>query len=298
MRPATPTGANAVRRASLAARAAVAGAALVLAGCSGGDAAEAPDSPDAPAGATFEADSGLPSEHVHAVAADPGDGTVLLATHDGLVTVADGAIERVGPSLDLMGFTVAGPGHYYASGHPGPGSDLPQPLGLVESTDGGASWQPVSRGGESDFHTLAAAGDGLVGFDGVLRATQDGKAWRELQVPEAPFDLSASPSGQRLVATTPDGPLLSTDAGTTWDRPEGAPVVAFAAWADEDRLVAVEPGGGVTTSSDAGRTWSPSGSLGAQPEALWAGGDRVLAVAGGQLLESTDGGAAFGVLPT
>lgn len=287
MRALPPARTDTARRATVA-QVVAAGAALVLAGC--GDAS---DEPVAATGASDAAGTGLPSEHVHGVAADPGDGTVLLATHDGLFTVADGVSEQVGPSLDLMGFTVAGPGHYFASGHPGPGSDLPQPLGLVESTDGGASWQPVSRGGESDFHTLAATGDGLVGFDGVLRATRDGQEWRELPVPQAPFDVSASPSGQRLVATTPDGPLLSTDGGTTWDRPVGAPVVAFAEWADEDRLVAVEPDGGVSISGDAGRTWSPSGALGDQPQALWASGDRVLAVAGGQLLESTDGGSTF-----
>ncbi len=271
--------------------AAVAAATLLLAGCAGDDA------PARPAEAT-DGSAPLPSEHVHGVAADPGDGTVLLATHEGLFTVTDGVATGVGPSLDLMGFAVAGPGHYYASGHPGPGSDLPQPMGLVESTDGGTSWQPVSRGGESDFHTLAAAGDGLVGFDGALRATQDGRQWRDLPVPEQPFDVSASPSGRRLVATTPDGPLLSDDGGASWDRPDGAPVVAFAEWAGEDRLVALTPGGEVTTSTDAGITWSRAASVGGQPQALWAGGDRVLAVAGGSLLESTDGGATFAPLPT
>lgn len=41
--------------------------------------------------------------------------------------------------IDLMGFTVAGPDRFLASGHPGPGADLPEPLGLVESRDGGQS---------------------------------------------------------------------------------------------------------------------------------------------------------------
>ncbi len=47
--------------------------------------------------------------------------------------------------IDLMGFTVAGPGRYLASGHPGLHVDLPQPVGLIETTDGGVTWTPVSR---------------------------------------------------------------------------------------------------------------------------------------------------------
>ena len=57
-----------------------------------------------------------------------------------------------------MGFTVAGPGHYYASGHPGTATDLPQPVGLIESRDGGRTWAVLSRGGQSDFHALTTSG--------------------------------------------------------------------------------------------------------------------------------------------
>jgi hypothetical protein len=51
----------------------------------------------------------------------------------------------VGPVIDLMGFTVAGPGRYLASGHPGLHVDQAQPVGLIETTDGGVTWTPVSR---------------------------------------------------------------------------------------------------------------------------------------------------------
>jgi len=32
---------------------------------------------------------------------------------------------------------VAEPDHFYASGHPGEGADLPDPVGLIEATDAG-----------------------------------------------------------------------------------------------------------------------------------------------------------------
>ena len=79
--------------------------------------------------------SGLPSPHVHGVAINPGDDLVYLATHDGLFRYDDTGPTRIGPVIDLMGFTVAGPNHFYASGHPGEGSDLPNPVGLITSTD-------------------------------------------------------------------------------------------------------------------------------------------------------------------
>jgi hypothetical protein len=84
--------------------------------------------------------AGLPGEHVHGVARDPGDGTVYLATHEGLFRYDKGAPVRVGPVVDLMGFSVTGPGHIYASGHTGDGVDLPAPVGLMETRDAGKTW--------------------------------------------------------------------------------------------------------------------------------------------------------------
>ena len=112
--------------------------------------------------------SPLEPTHVHGAAFDPGDGTLLLATHHGLIEVADGALTPVGPVIDLMGFTVAGPGHCLASGHPGLHVDLPQPVGLIESADGGHTWTPVSRQGQSDFHALTVSDAGVLGYDGAL----------------------------------------------------------------------------------------------------------------------------------
>jgi hypothetical protein len=67
-----------------------------------------------------------------------------LATHDGLFVAAADGWAALGPVIDLMGFSVAGPDHFYASGHPGQVSDLPNPVGLIESKDGGQTWAPLS----------------------------------------------------------------------------------------------------------------------------------------------------------
>ena len=251
----------------------------------------------------------LPSAHVHAVAVNPADGEVYLATHDGLF-VAGAGNERVGPVIDLMGFTVAGPDHFYASGHPGPGTDLPQPVGLIESTDGGNTWTAISRGGESDFHTLTASTAGVAGFDGVVRTSVDGHTWVDSSdPPAAPFDLAAAPDGEVLLATTERGPVRTDDGGATWSPVEAAPLLLLVEWADERTAVGLTPTGEVMVSSDRAATWEQVGDLApgaadlapgaeTQPQALGAqfssSGDlRILAVTGSAVLESVDGGATF-----
>lgn len=106
-----------------------------------------------------------------------------------------------------MGFTAAGPRHYYASGHPGNGVDLPQPVGLIETRDGGRSWKVLSRGGESDFHALTAAPAGVVGFDGAVRVSRDGTSWTEGTTPGDVASLAAAPDGSTVLAATPQGRL-------------------------------------------------------------------------------------------
>ena len=81
----------------------------------------------------------LPNEvtHVHGIARDLQTGDLLLATHQGLFREVNSELVRVGPVIDLMGFTLNPEGTFYASGHPGVGVDLPQPVGLISSTDSG-----------------------------------------------------------------------------------------------------------------------------------------------------------------
>ncbi|MDT0167302.1 hypothetical protein Q9R32_17250, partial [Actinotalea sp. AC32] len=88
---------------------------------------------------------GVPSDHVHGVAFNRADDKVYLATHDGLFRYDDTGPVRVGPVIDLMGFTAAGPDHFYSSGHPGPGVDMANPVGLIESTDAGETREQSAK---------------------------------------------------------------------------------------------------------------------------------------------------------
>jgi hypothetical protein len=241
----------------------------------------------------------LPSRHVHAVAHNPANGHVYLATHDGLFRLKPGAgPARVGPVIDLMGFTVAGPDHFYASGHPGPGTALPNPVGLIESIDGGQTWTALSRQGRSDFHTLTVSPAGIVGFDGnELAATGDGRSWRTLTPPVTPHAAAASPDGTTLLVSGEAGLTRSTDQGRTWTRVATPLPLQLLAWADGTHVIGIAPDGRSAVSNDAGTTWRPAGSVGGAPHAVTARpgatGVEVLAVTATGLARSVDGGATF-----
>lgn len=246
----------------------------------------------------------LPSSHVHGVGIDPGDGLMYLATHDGLFRYEGASPVRIGPVNDLMGFTIAGPGHYYASGHPGTGSDLPDPVGLIESRDGGNTWQQLSRQGQSDFHALTASSGAVVGYDGTLRTSSDGTTWTSLSAPVQPYALTSSPEGAVLLATSEDGPVRSTDAGATWSSIPDAPLLMLVAWVrgTDNTVVGIAPDGQVQISTDAGLTWSPQGRIDGTPQALGAntndgGGVHVQVVNDTSVLVSSDSGNTFTPLP-
>ena len=84
---------------------------------------------------------------MHGLGVDPGDNTLYVASHNGVFLVNnDCERERVADRWqDTMGFAVVGPGHFLGSGHPDLNEeDLPSSLGLIESTDGAETWDPVS----------------------------------------------------------------------------------------------------------------------------------------------------------
>lgn len=275
--------------------AAAAALVLLLTACSTGT--PAGTSPSAGAGASGT-ESGLPSSHVHGLSVNRETDQILLATHEGLFDVTKNPATKIGDTNDLMGFT-AGPdqGLFYASGHPGPGSDLPNPLGLVRSTDGGTTWEELSRQGESDFHALTATKSGIVAFDGTLRTSPDGKTWQTVSTGFAPAALAGHPQTDTVLATTADGIQRSTDAGATW-APVKGPVIQFAAFAGPSEAVGVEPGGAVHYSQDGGQTWTPKGVIAGRVQAITAvdgteGKPWIWAATTDGLVVSTDGGTTF-----
>ena len=250
---------------------------------------------DAPSGA----DPG--PVHVHALGVNPADGSLFIATHTGLFRLEPDAerAERVGDRYqDTMGFTVAGPDHFLGSGHPDVRDDLPPLLGLIESRDAGATWNPVSLLGEADFHALRVRGRRLVGYDAtsgrVLVSNDRGRSWRSARPPEPLVDLVVDPaSADRLLAAGESRLFLSPDSGKTWKQlEEGAGLLA---WPRPDRLYLLDGGGRVWLSPNGGRRWQDRGRIGGRPAAFLATDFETLFAATheGEIKQSSDGGRSW-----
>ncbi|AQA22516.1 putative secreted glycosyl hydrolase [Rhodococcus sp. MTM3W5.2] len=198
-------------------------------------------------------------------------GTVLAGTHTGLYAVGtSGRTERVGArDDDLMGLAgVAQTDTLYSSGHPGPSSAAPNPLGLKESTDGGRTWRARSLAGEVDFHALASDGELLVGFDGTggLRVSTDrGTTWAAgAALPAASLAIAAD----GVWAVTPDGLQRSTDVALSFTVVEGAPDLVIVSAGADGSLWGVDAGG-TAWRSDLSRSWQRVAEIG-EVEALAA----------------------------
>ena len=244
--------------------------------------------------------------HVHGLGVDPADGALYAATHTGVFRISDGGAERVTAGYqDTMGFTVAGAGRFLASGHP----DLRDPtlrvegkpplLGLVESTDGGRTWDPVSLLGDADLHGLATAGGLILAADStgerVLASADGGSSW-ETRSPTALVDLALDPAdpGRAVGATLGGDVLLSDDGGRTWRPPSSAPPpgVSVVRWG-EGGLWAGTVDGTLAMLDRSGR-WRELQVFGEAIEALLLDGRTAYAaVASEGILRSDDGGMTW-----
>lgn len=265
---------------------------LILAGCS------------APSTASDSAPQANALGHVHGISVDPVTTKILLATHHGLYDATMKTPVKVSDPIDLMGFTATDdPKIFYASGHPGEGSSLPNPVGLIRSTDAGKTWQELSLGGQSDFHSLTASGGGLVAFDGQLRTSHDGTTWESSTATFTPAVLAGNPASTVVLATTEGGVQRSTDAGKTWQLVPNSPIIQFAAFATSlekapTETVGVAPDGSVHVSTDAGMSWAVTGKVAGQVEAITAlegsdGKPRIWVATTTGVQVSDDGGATF-----
>jgi photosystem II stability/assembly factor-like uncharacterized protein len=278
-------------------------AVVALAGCGGGASAEKDT------GFSRVDPDGDPP-YVGSLSADPGDGTLYLATNRGLFTIrkgsrearkvtgtlrTDGGSGRVSAAL-VVRPTAAG--RLLASGHPAGGGDLPEALGLISSEDGGRTWSSLSELGTADFHAIELSRDRLVasmyGQAQVYVSRDGGRTFQSRAAPLALVDLEVDPGDpERWVASAENGLYTSADEGRTWRQRDPTPNSRFA-WEAADALYRIDPGGPVQRSRDGGTKWEKVGTTGGEPQALAvAGGVLYAALLDGSIHESRDGGRSW-----
>jgi hypothetical protein len=267
---------------------------LVLAGCGEADEASQPS-----------LERGDPGPvHVHGLGINPADGALFVATHTGLFRAGPGErrARRIADRYqDTMGFTVTGPDRFLGSGHPDGREHLPPFLGLIQSTDAGRTWKPVSLLGKRDFHVLEAAGARVYGYGSdfesreasLLVSSNGGRDWQERTPPEPLSSLAIDPDNpDHVVATGEGGSYSSTDGGKGWRPLSGD--AGLLAWTDSRGLFRVHLDGSVSRSSDGGRSWEPTGATGGPPAAFDSAGDELyVALHDGTIKRSRDDGRTW-----
>lgn len=235
--------------------------------------------------------------HIHGLGIDPADDSLYVATHSGLHRVgADGQRNRVpGWDQDLMGFTVIGPRHFLAGGHPDVRQDGPPHLGLIESTDAGRTWRTLALQGAADFHILEPAGKRLYAYDsisGTLLATTGKRTFRTIaQTPL--LGLAALPGNDVLIGTNHQARLVRVDpTAKTVESLDGPSLVLLDTTKTGD-LVGIAPDGTTHVSRDAGKTWREHGSIGSTPAALTTGAEPWYAATADIIYRSVDRGRTW-----
>ena len=278
-------------------------ATVVLAGCGGDDPTlSSEQAPRTDSSAQAQTEDGL--EHIHGLGVS--EGTLFIATHTGLWTAPEGQTkaQRFGTSRqDIMGFSVIDDDHFVGSGHPDPSQDQPPLLGLIDSRNGGRSWENISLLGEADFHVLETSRQRVYGFDGtqgrVMVSPDAGRSWQQRTPPAGVFALAIDPTDpDRVIASTEQGLFVSPDAAKQW-RPLGAQLAGLLAWPSAKQLYLLDGQGQVRLSADAGKSWQIVGNIDGEPAAFIAdGNDLYAALSDGSVKRSTDSGRSWTVRAT
>lgn len=232
--------------------------------------------------------------HIHSVRAF-GD-QVILGTHEGLFRYVDQkTVQLMGPEIfDIMGLAVFGK-KLYASGHPGPGSKLPEPVGLLLSTDSGKSWKRLGLQGEVDFHLLESAGADMYGVDSgsgnLLYSNNAGKKWTS-RGKNVVTDIAINPLKVGAALALRDGKLMATQNSFTKMRTvDSTPAFTSLDWITGSLLAT--GGKSLYRSSDSGMSWKKLSEFPEDASTVTQSAKIIAVVAGNSIYKSTDGGKTF-----
>ncbi|WP_212935611.1 F510_1955 family glycosylhydrolase [Bacillus hominis] len=171
-------------------------------------------------------------EHIHGIGYAGNMPGISIATHSGIKVFQNGKwLETTTQLHDYMGFQATKNG-FLASGHPEPGTNLKNPLGLMKSSDGGNTLEKLTFYGESDFHNLAVSYNTETIYlynerpnsklqQGFYFSTNNGQEWKSSKLTglsSTIHSFSVHPDQPSVVVVSAkDGVYLSTDYGNTFE---------------------------------------------------------------------------------
>lgn len=224
---------------------------------------------------------------------------ILVLTHEGLFElVSKKEMKLIGKDkIDVMGFTILG-NKWVASGHPSQGSKMPNPIGLVQSIDGGSNWNGVSLVGEVDFHFLEGAGSDLYGADSqsgnLLHSADSGKTWISSGT-NTFTDIAVSPEISGMAIAIKNSELLLTEnAFKSTSKIKSNLKITQIEWR-KSGLYALS-GSALYKSTNFGKSWTKLTSFKGAPGILSASDQLMLVTVGADIYTSSNAGKKFKVL--
>ena len=233
-------------------------------------------------------------EHIHNVKAFGKQ--VLLGTHHGLYQYFSPTDVRMigNQMIDVMGLAVNG-NSLYASGHPAPGSNAKNPLGLIRSDDGGKSWRSISLSGEVDFHALETQGKIVYGVNagnGKLLHSQDsGMSWKDLGTMKYEDIAIANPKKNQIYLTRAGELFRGNDGLKKVSEIKGVSDVRAVEVRGSDLFVAAGKSLKVSTTSI--KNWAKRYAFTDDIADISVSNSLVVVVSGDRIYTSTDGGKSF-----
>jgi hypothetical protein len=171
-------------------------------------------------------------EHIHGIGYAGNIPGISIATHSGIKVFQNGKwLETTTQLHDYMGFQATKNG-FFASGHPEPGVNLKNPLGLMKSSDGGNTLEKLAFYGESDFHNLAVGYNTEMIYlynerpnsklqQGFYFSTNNGQEWKNSKLKGLSSTIHAFSvhldQSSVVAVSSKDGVYLSTDYGNTFE---------------------------------------------------------------------------------
>lgn len=191
-------------------------------------------------------------EHIHGLGYSTDGKQIVIPAHTGLVVYSGNKWSQAdAPKNDYMGFVSVDNG-FYSSGHPGVGSNLKNPIGIVKSSDMGKTITKLDLEGSSDFHGMTvgykthtiyvfnAQPNPKMKSTGLYYTKDDAKTWSKSEMngfSGEPLTMATHPSDDKVITLgSKEGLYLSNDYGNHFEKLFPGLVVTTSAFSHNGEL--------------------------------------------------------------